>query len=82
MAAITAISRCAGLNHIHLIVQTSVGDRELTIEQSDLTLPAPLAEIIAELTEGIKKMNMPKKFKRNKDTGDIEGMEISESEAA
>lgn len=41
-----------------------------------------LAEIIAELTEGIKKMSMPKKFKRNEKTGDIEGMEITEEEKA
>lgn len=43
MASITAISRCSGLNHIRMTINTSVGDRQVTIEQSELTLPAPLS---------------------------------------
>lgn len=39
MAQITAISRCAGLNHVHFTVQTTAGaTKELTIEQSDLNI--------------------------------------------
>lgn len=37
MAQITAISRCAGLNHIHLTVTTPRGSRSFTILQSDLS---------------------------------------------
>ena len=42
MAQITAISRCAGLNHIRMTINTSVGDRELVMNQNELILPAPL----------------------------------------
>ena len=39
MAQITAISRCAGLNHVHFTVQTTAGaTKELTILQSDLNV--------------------------------------------
>ncbi len=37
MASITAISRCAGLNHVHLTVQTTAGPvKEVEILQADL----------------------------------------------
>lgn len=39
------------------------------------------AEIIAALTDGIKKLNMPKKFRRHAETGEIEGFEIDEKAA-
>lgn len=44
MAQITAISRCAGNNHIHFTVQrTGGGTIQRTYEISELTAPAPLA---------------------------------------
>lgn len=37
MASIAAISRCAGLNHIHLTVQTTAGPvKQITVLQSEL----------------------------------------------
>lgn len=45
MASITAISRCAGNNHIHFTVQrTAGGTIQRTYEIADLTAPAPLTE--------------------------------------
>lgn len=39
MAQITAISRCAGLNHVHLTVRTTAGaTKQLTILQDDLNV--------------------------------------------
>lgn len=39
MAQITAISRCAGLNHVHFTVQTTAGaTKQLTIMQDDLNV--------------------------------------------
>lgn len=44
MAQITAISRCAGNNHIHITVQrTGGGTIQRTYEIGELTAPAPLA---------------------------------------
>lgn len=43
MAQITAISRCAGNNHVHITVQrTAGGTVQRTFEMADLTAPPPL----------------------------------------
>ena len=45
MASITAISRCAGLNHVNLTVDlTGGGTIQRTYEMSELTAPAPVTE--------------------------------------
>lgn len=44
MAQITAMSRCSGLNHIHLTVDTSAGVKSLEMTTDDLIAAAPLAD--------------------------------------
>ena len=39
MASITALSRCPGLNHVHLTVQTTGGQtRQITVEMAELNV--------------------------------------------
>lgn len=45
MAQITAISRCAGQNHVNLTVElTGGGTIQRTYEIDDLTAPAPVSD--------------------------------------
>lgn len=44
MASITAISRCAGQNHIHMTIDTSRGVKNVTYEMGHITQPAKLSD--------------------------------------